>query len=155
MDIPRIFHTQPTSYQRLYGGPAMKQSFADYLVATGRISEERIDLIPHSQCVLHEPIARLALSHGLLTGREVDFILNRQKAERGYFGETAVQLGLMNERQLRVLLTGQAVHDCVELVEDLALFELMDMPAGLRALSEFTARDDFLPAAGSEPVKAV
>ncbi len=121
----------------------MKRPFADYLLAAGRLSEQRLRSISHDEWVSREPIGRLALLHGLLAVQDIDHILHRQRTEQKYFGEIAMEMGLMTEAQLRVLLAGQGVRACIELTEDLALSGQMDMAEGLIAMSQFASSEEF------------
>ncbi len=121
----------------------MKRAFADHLVTTDRLSSGQLTRIPHRQWLSRDPIGRLALMHGLLTGLDIDLLLREQSTEGGYFGEIAMRHGLLSRSQLEILLTGQAIRACLDLVEDLALADVLDIPTGLAALSEFTNLDEF------------
>jgi hypothetical protein len=115
----------------------MKAAFADYLVATGRVSRDRLELIPRSEWLYREPIGRLAMFHGLLSGVDVEEVLRQQRNDDQLFGEIAIRMGMITREQLDVLFRGQSIRACLELIEDLALAGILDFSAGLSAVNEF------------------
>lgn len=121
----------------------MKAAFADYLVATGRVSSDRLELIPRSEWLHREAIGRLAMLHGLLSGVDVEEVLRHQRNNGQRFGEIAIRMGMLTREQLEVLFRGQSVRACLELIEDLALAGLLDFNAGLLAAAEFVGGLDF------------
>lgn len=121
----------------------MKAELTDFLVSTGRIQREQLQLISREDWLSREPIGRLALLHGLLSAADIDEILNRQLTDHRLFGEIAIQLGMLTSEQLDILYKGQSVRACVELVEDLALAGILDFGEGLNAAMEFISNYDF------------
>jgi hypothetical protein len=123
----------------------MKAALTEYLITTGRLRRERLDSIPPGEWLYHEPIGRLAIMHGLLSGTDVEEILRQTNTDERQFGETAVRLGMISREQLDVLRRGQSIRACLELIEDLALAGIIDFTAGLEAIKAFTASGDFAP----------
>lgn len=121
----------------------MKAAFAEYLVVTGRVERDRLELIPRSEWLHRESIGRLAMLHGLLSGVDVEEILRQQRTDDRRFGEIAIRLGMITREQLDVLFRGQSVRACLELIEDLALAGIMDFNLGLAAANEFIGGYDF------------
>lgn len=121
----------------------MKRAFAEFLVETGRLPRTALAKIARGEWASGDPLGRLALQHNLLSGADIDRILQQQNLEGGYFGEIAQRLELLTRSQLDVLLVGQGVRGCVELVEHLALLKLMDISTGLTAIAEFAAQGSF------------
>lgn len=132
----------------------MKQAFADHLLTTGRISSESLNSMSYAGWLPHEPIGRLAVIHGLLTGNDVDAIMREQKLGRGSFGQIAKHLELLTENQIRFLLIGQAARACLELLEVLVLAETLSMASGLEAMAEFISQDKFLAVTEEDILKA-
>ncbi len=122
----------------------MKKTFLEYLLTTNRLKETKVNSVAAADTDAWEPLGRLALLHRIISPDDIDKILNRQKVGNEYFGQVAVQLNLMSEAQICVLLTGQAIRACVELMETLVLSEVLDLSAGLRALNEFLTQPDFI-----------
>jgi hypothetical protein len=120
----------------------MKASFADYLVATGRVTPDRLELIPRSEWLHREPMGRLAMLHGLLSGVDVEEVLRHQRTNGQRFGEVAIRMGMITREQLEVLFRGQSLRACLELVEDLALAGILDFTTGLVAATEFISSFD-------------
>lgn len=121
----------------------MKTEFAEHLITTERMTRERLEAIPRNEWMYREPIGRLAMMHGLLSGDDVEEILRHQHTDDRLFGEIAVQLGMINRHQLDVLVRGQSIRACLELVEDLALAGILEFKTGLEATIEFVSGYDF------------
>jgi hypothetical protein len=124
----------------------MKAEFAEHLIATGRVTRDRLDQIPRDEWLYREPIGRLVMLHGLLSGTDVEEILREQHTDDHLFGEIAIRLGMLTREQLDVLFRGQSIRACLELVEDLALSGIVGFNAGLEAVTEFISRYDFAAA---------
>jgi len=121
----------------------MKAAFAEYLIVTGRVPRDRLELIPRSEWLYREPIGRLAMLHGLLSGVDVEEVLRQQRHNDQRFGEIAIRMGMLTREQLDVLFRGQSIRACLELIEDLALAGILDFNAGLAAVNEFVGNYDF------------
>ena len=114
----------------------MRSAFMEYLVSAGLVGREQVERVARRNPE-GEYVGQLAMLHGLLGGPEIEQILRAQQQERQLFGQLAVQMGLMDRHQLEVLLTGQAIRGCIEMLEDLALLKQIDMDDGLKAISSF------------------
>lgn len=121
----------------------MKREFASFLIEVGRIPGSAISSKPDHDFSNREPLGRLALLSGALCGRDIEYILKEQEANGGMFGKVALRLGLLTPHQLSVLLVGQCLRACVELVEDLAMEQQIDMMQGVRAITEFLSSNRF------------
>jgi hypothetical protein len=93
--------------------------------------------------VARDPVGRLALLHGIIEPSAIDDILKRQQASNDYFGQIAIQMGLLTPEQLRTLLAGQAIRGCAEVLEDLILAGRLPLPDGIAALAEFLSSERF------------
>lgn len=120
----------------------MRSAFMDHLVNTGLVERELVEQAARKNPQA-EYVGQLALLHGVLGGAEIDKILSAQQQDRKMFGQLAMQMGLMDRRQLDVLLAGQALRGCIEILEDLALSQEIDINDGLRAISEFMSGKGF------------
>lgn len=133
----------------------MKAAFAEHLIATGRVTRDQLELIPRSEWLYREPIGRLAMMHGLLSGVDVEEILRQQHTDERLFGEIALRLGMLTREQLDVLFRGQSIRACLELTEDLALAGLIEFNAGLEAAIEFISSHEFSPELEDQAVESV
>lgn len=133
----------------------MKRMFADYLVRSGRLTPAQREELPNGQWLSREPVGRLALLHGLIQGADIDRILSQQRAQGGFFGEIAVEFGLMTQDQLETLLVAQRYRECLELVEELALLGLLSMSQGLGGLCEFVHSAEYESIGGGSPMAVI
>jgi hypothetical protein len=125
----------------------MKEAFAEYLVSSGKIPSDALRGFSRCDWLSRDQLGRLAMLHGLLGGPELQEILTRQEEDARPMGRIAVELGYLSEEQLHILLTGQAVRACLELLEDLALAGTITMAEGLDAIGEFVTGTSFCESA--------
>ena len=114
--------------------------FLDHLLERGLISQSgHTDL---SQWSRHSriPLGMLAVHHGLLTGEDIDSILDAQRSSFKLFGELAVEMGLLNEAHVPVLLDIQAFQLACSAAQGVALSGAMSLPAVLVELGDFVSR---------------
>lgn len=124
-------------------GTIMTSAFAEYLIATGRTTREQLSAAAPEGGISREPIGRLAMLHGLLSPSDIDEILSQQSAQECLFGEIAVRLGMLKREQLDILVRGQSIRACLELVEDLALAGAVDFASGLEAIKEYISGEHY------------
>lgn len=121
----------------------MKRLFVQYLIDTGQLDPKNLHVLTDPSGESHEPIGRLALLHDCINPHDIDRVLEDQRASRELFGRIAVRLKILTPGQLHVLLIGQALRACTEMLEDLALGGQLPMETGARALAEFICTHGF------------
>ena len=113
--------------------------FLDHLLEHGLISQScHADLSRWSR---HSriPFGMLAVHHGLLTGEDIDSILDAQRSSFKLFGELAVEMGLLHGGLVPVLLEIQAFQRTCSAAQGVALSGAMSLPAVLAELGDLMA----------------
>jgi hypothetical protein len=87
-----------------------------------------------------EQIGSIAFSYGLLTGADIDLILDEQRTNYRPFGEIAISKGLLTREQVETLLGVQRLRAATEVAEALVLSGLCSMEEVMSQLSRFLAR---------------
>ena len=97
-----------TDIERLYQGPLPRRHlrFGRFLYYSGLISWRTIACILTWQRIERPRLGELGHRLGMLRPEDIAFIL-RNKAPFQPFGQTAKQLGILNEYQLRILIAQQ------------------------------------------------
>jgi hypothetical protein len=115
--------------------------FLDHLLELGLIPQScHADL---SQWSRHSriPFGMLAVHHGLLTGEDIDSILDAQRSSFKLFGELAIEMGLLRGAHVPVLLDIQAFQCACSVAQGVALSGAMSLPAVLAELGDLMATD--------------
>lgn len=99
----------------------MHDDFLHYLKAEGVLPADQTQWAQHPRRQPAEPIGSIAFSHGLLTGEDVDRILDRQRHSRRPFGEIAVEMGILDHRQIDRLLEIQKLRSTIAMAEAIIL----------------------------------
>ncbi len=118
----------------------MRQAFLDALSAEGTLPGERIAEIRDLLRAGPEPIGAIAYSYGMITGADIDIILDEQRVSRRRFGEIAVSLGILEEEQVVVLLRIQQLRAASEIAEALSLSGVCSFDDAVSHLGRFLAR---------------
>jgi len=121
----------------------MEMPFLNFLQSTGRLSADEVERISRWAASNREPIGMIAVAHGLITGEQIDEVLDHQRRSGSKFGQIGVELGLLTEKQVQTLLEIQHHRTVMAVLEAMALSESLPLIEGLRAQSEFiTTRPD-------------
>lgn len=105
----------------------MRTAFLEFLAGEGVIPAEQMKRIEGLLRAVPEPIGSIAFSYGMITGNDIDAILDDQRAAYRPFGEIAVSKGLLTADQLETLLGIQRLRAATEIAEALALAGLCPM----------------------------
>jgi len=120
----------------------MNTAFARFLVQRGEITGEAADrFITWVSRSARVPIGMIAVGHGLISGAQIDDILDRQSESGMRFGEAAVDMGLLTDDQVETLLDIQAFRQCAEQAEVSALLGLLPFQEVARALGDFLQKE--------------
>ena len=100
-------------------------------------------------------IGALALRLGVLDLDQIDRILDMQEEDKRRFGEIAVNLEFMTERQVQRLIQLQRYHQLLEAGEILVLRGLVTVEDLQQSLVEFYRQNDAVTAPTPEAVEAI
>lgn len=115
----------------------MEMPFLSYLRSTGRLSHSDVERISRWAMSNREPIGMIAVAHGLITGEQIDEVLDRQRQSGEKFGQVGIELGLLTEKQVQTLLEIQRQRMVTVVLEALSLSESLPLREGLLAHAEF------------------
>lgn len=118
----------------------MRREFADYMIDKGFIDHDALQQLADEGWNVRDPIGLLAYAHGLLPVESIDEVLTTQRDLDLRFGETAVRMGLLTNRQVEVLLMIQQYRAAMELGEALALSGSLEIEQVVQALHDFWAK---------------
>ena len=115
----------------------MRSSFLEFLIDEGLIPQDRQNQVRDLLRRAPEPIGAIAFSYGMITGGDVDSILDEQRLSKKPFGEIAVSMGLLTERQVEVLLRVQKMRAATEVAEALMLAGLCPIEQVMAQLGRY------------------
>jgi hypothetical protein len=115
----------------------MRTAFLNFLAAEGVIGSERLDQMEGLLHAAPEPIGSIAFSYGMITGRDIDAILDDQRGRHRPFGEIAVSKGLLAPEQIETLLLIQQTRAATSVAEALALASVCPLGQVSRQLGRF------------------
>lgn len=118
----------------------MRAAFLEFLTAEGAIPSQRLDQIRTLLRGAPEPIGSIAFRYGMVTGADIDAILDQQRRDHRRFGEIAVDLGILTRDHVEMLLRVQQLRGAVEIAEALALSGLCEVDEVLAQLGSFLTR---------------
>ena len=118
----------------------MRSAFLEFLVAKGVVPQDRLDHLGTLLRCAPEPMGSIAFSYGMVTGADIDAILDEQRQSQRRFGEIAVDLGILTHDQVEVLLRVQHLRGAVETAEALALSGLGSIDEMITQLGHFLTR---------------
>lgn len=99
----------------------MRKAFLEFLAAEGIVPSERLENLHQLLRGAPEPIGSIAFSYGMITGGDIDLILDEQRKDHRRFGEIAMSTGMLTREQVNILLQVQQMRAAVETAEALAL----------------------------------
>lgn len=99
----------------------VRKELISFLAAEGLLPPGHGTRIQETLRVAPEPIGAIAFRYGMLSGGEIDEILDRQRHCNLPFGELAIEQGVLTENQLENLLRVQQMRAACEAAEALIL----------------------------------
>jgi hypothetical protein len=120
-------------------GSTMRNDFIEVLEKEGLLPSERLEWLRLMRRPPAEPIGSIAFSHGMLTGDDVDQILDRQKQSRQPFGQIAVEMGILDDRQITRLLEIQRLRSLMATAEAMILTGMCPTADVMSRLGRFLA----------------
>jgi hypothetical protein len=118
----------------------MRKAFLEYLVNAGIIPATKLSMAQTMLRGAPEPIGSIAFGYGLISGSDIDDILDEQREKYRPFGEIAVSRSLLTQRQVDMLLLVQHLRAATEIAEALALAGVCPVEQIMSALGRFLAR---------------
>ncbi len=115
----------------------MRKAFLEYLADQNVIQTEQIEGLSHLLRGAPEPIGSIAFSYGMITGGDIDVILDEQRKNYRPFGEIAMEMGMLTRSQLDALLHVQQMRGATETAEALALSGACPVDELLAMLGKF------------------
>lgn len=115
----------------------MIDDFLQFAAERGLLTSEQVRLVRTQLRTAPEPIGMLAFRHGMISGADIDRILEAQRDDGRVFGELAIEMGLLTAAQIEALLCVQRCRNAVEVAEALALSGLVPPGRILPCLGEF------------------
>jgi hypothetical protein len=114
----------------------MHTSFLDSLSQRGVISARSLDAV-RAAAAQREPIGAIAFRYGLLSGSDIDDILDEQRRSGRQFGEIAVSRGFLSQQQVDDLLHVQEMRKLSETAEVLVLSGACAFADAVREMAQF------------------
>ena len=115
----------------------MQIPFVQFLLSRGEINGNTAERIDRWAQRNREPIGMIAVDHGLIIGRQIDEVLERQENSSRKFGELAVQLRFMTAEKVERLLPIQQFRVLSAIVEALSLCGAIPLHEGIQLVAEF------------------
>lgn len=128
----------------------MRKAFLEYLADQNVIELEQMDGLSHLLRGAPEPIGSIAFSYGMITGGDIDVILDEQRKNYRPFGEIAMEMGMLTRGQLDALLRVQQMRGATETAEALALSGACPVDELMAALGRFFCESKSLVTAGQK-----
>lgn len=120
----------------------MQHPFIEFLIERDLIPSNVGKRLLEQRNYIREPIGMIAVSHGLLRPNEIDIVLDRQrKCKDQRFGEIAVELGFLTNKQVEILVKVQEFRTSADISEALALSGVLSYEDAARYLGVFLVRD--------------
>ena len=82
----------------------MPNASVEFLTDRGRITQDQAGNLEVWLRYDHQPIGMIAMSHGLMSGRGIDDVLERQSETKELFGDVATKMALLTREQVDRLL---------------------------------------------------
>lgn len=99
----------------------MAKKFMDHLRQASIVSDRQMGLVNQHPSRDTEQVGSIAMTYGMLTGGDIDIILDEQRREYRMFGKIAVELGMLSPKQVDNLYNVQQMRKTVEVAEALIL----------------------------------
>jgi hypothetical protein len=126
----------------------MRKAFFEFLVAEGVLAPAELERVQNTLRTAPEPIGSIAFGYGMITGADIDAILDEQRADYRQFGEIAIAKRLLTRQQVENLLGIQLIRAATEIGEALVLAGICPMERVLPLLGRFLSQSQ------ESPVKA-
>lgn len=118
----------------------MRKAFLEFLVAEGSIPPEQLERVRSLLRGAPEPIGLIAFGYGMISGGDIDEILDEQQPGGDRFGEIAVRKGVLTQEQVDTLLSVQQMRAATETAEALALSGVCGMEQVVSLLGRFLSQ---------------
>jgi hypothetical protein len=118
----------------------MRNEFLSFLVEEKLLPPDRGERFYKTLQCAPEPIGAIAFRYGLITGADIDDILDEQRRAHRPFGEIAVSKDLLTETQVEALLYIQQLRGATEAAEALALANVCPVERLMTYLGRFLSR---------------
>lgn len=115
----------------------MRKDFLNFLAAEGTIPADRLDDLGAVLRNAPEPIGRIAFSYGMISGSDIDLVLDEQQRDYRRFGEIATSMGMLTREQVEMLLRVQAFRSATEATEALGLAGVCSLEDAIQQLGRF------------------
>jgi hypothetical protein len=115
----------------------MSNLFLQDLVEQGLLSPAESERIAAWASRQQDPIGIIAVEHGLIVGRQIDEVLERQRITGQKFGETAVSLGYLTSANIDTLLEIQQQRAWQRVMEVVMLGGLLTPARAALAMARF------------------
>ena len=112
----------------------MRTPFAEFLVQNGLVSADVAQRTSDWCMRTRIPIGLIAVGHGLISGTNIDDVLEHQRDTCVRFGEAAVEMRLLSQRQVDTLLEIQRFREAAEIAEGAGPDGPTDVPSGQPSL---------------------
>ncbi len=109
---------------RFSEGSIMRNPLIEYLVRHEVIDAEKLAQFKRHWRDAADSIGAIAFRHGVLSGADVDDILDEQVREYRPFGQIARELGRLTEEQVNALLQMQQLRLAMDLLEALVVAQV-------------------------------
>lgn len=123
----------------------MRKAFLEFLATTGIAPPERLDDFRNLLRGAREPLGSIAFSYGMITGGDIDVILDEQRRDYRPFGKIAMEMGMLTRQQVETLLRIQQMREAVETAEALALSGVCPIDEVMSQLGRFFAAQAAAP----------
>ena len=124
----------------------MRKEFLSFLAEANLVPLDKTESFSQTLQCAPEPIGGIAFRYGLVTGADIDAVLDEQRRAYRPFGEIAVSQGLLTEKQVEVLLYIQHLRGATEAAEALALAEICPIERLIGYLGQFLSSRQSLQA---------
>ena len=123
----------------------MRKAFFEFLVAEGVLAPTELDRVRNMLRAAPEPIGSIAFGYGMITGADIDTILDEQRTDYRQFGEIAVAKRLLTREQVEILLGIQLIRAATEIGEALVLAGICPMERIMPLLGQFLSQSQDSP----------
>lgn len=118
----------------------MRKAFFEFLVTEGVLASTQLERVQKVLRAAPEPIGSIAFSYGMITGADIDTILDDQRTKYRPFGEIAVAKDLLTPAQVENLLAVQRMRAATEIAEALVLGEICSRERILPLFGQFLSQ---------------
>jgi hypothetical protein len=122
----------------------MRKAFFEFLMAEGVIAPAESERVQNVLRAAPEPIGSIAFSYGMITGADIDTILDEQQKNYRPFGEIAIAKCLLTRTQVDTLLGVQRIRAATEIAEALVLAGICTLEHIMPLLGQFLSQNQEL-----------